>query len=195
MDILLSCRPIPAIEALEIGPHRPRRARGHRARRRTRGRRPGRRERAAVDPGDPAGVARDRAHDATPRRCSTRTRSAGRCSRPRTPRKAREAFAEKRPPSTRAGDGSREAAPDTRRHRSSRPERGRLAEAVATPRRRDAHRRGRGYRDARRAPPRWSKRLATRALGRGDWATPRACVPVPRNRHDDYLPRRRSSAK
>ena len=63
MDILLSSKPVSALEAQQIGligrvvPDR------HRARRRARDRRAGRGVRPALHAGDPAGLARDRVHD------------------------------------------------------------------------------------------------------------------------------------
>ena len=63
MDILLTCRPITALEAQQMGLIGRVAPDGHALSVASRGRRPGRRERAAVDPGDPEGVARDRAHE------------------------------------------------------------------------------------------------------------------------------------
>ena len=64
MDILLSARSRSApLEAQRDRAHRPGRARRHRARRRPARRRAGGGVRPALDPGDPARLARDRVHD------------------------------------------------------------------------------------------------------------------------------------
>ena len=63
MDILLACRPIPALEAQQMGLIGRVVPDGARARRREGRRAAGRGQRAAVDDGDPEGVARDRAHE------------------------------------------------------------------------------------------------------------------------------------
>ena len=120
MDILLSCRPIPAIEAKEMGLIGRVVPEGTALDVAKAVARAGRRERAAVDAGDPARVARDRAHERLTTRCSTRTRSAGRCSRREDAQEGPKAFAEKRAPCTRADDGVAKPLPGFPTHPSSR---------------------------------------------------------------------------